>query len=241
MLQKTIWSLWFQGWENAPDLVKACRASWVKLNPGWKMLFLSETDLPDFLEQSAVLAQMHEGKLPIEVLSDLLRNELLASQGGIWVDATAYCLRPLDEWIHLATSSGFFAFNRPGPDRMLSTWFLAAVSDNHIPRSWLQRSYAYWKDRIERDQYFWLHKLFADAYNQDPWFKSIWDETPKLSADGPHCFVPSRDTLFTPVNSFHRLIVETAQTPMLKLTHKLDHRLGQRGTAYRWLCERIGI
>ena len=25
---KTIWMLWYQGWENAPELVKRCRRSW---------------------------------------------------------------------------------------------------------------------------------------------------------------------------------------------------------------------
>jgi len=45
--------------------------------------------------------------------------------------------------------------------------------------------------------------------------------------------------LFKPVDARDRLIVETAQTPMLKLTHKLAHERGGRGTTYRWLCDRV--
>jgi hypothetical protein len=238
-MQKTIWALWLQGWENAPDIVRACRASWTLHNPDWTIHFLTAGTVDNFLIASRGLQEMRDRKLPEEVLSDVIRMELLTQHGGVWVDATIYCLRPLDDWIGYATSTGFFAFNRPGPDRMLSNWFIAADKENYIPHVWLTRSYAYWANRIERDQYFWHHNLFAEAYEQDLRFKGIWDDTPKLSADGPHCFVPSRETLFKPVNDFHRLIVETAQYPMLKLTHKLDHSLGTQGTAYRWLCERV--
>jgi hypothetical protein len=34
------------------------------------------------------------------------------------------------------------------------------------------------------------------------------------------------------------LIVETAQTPMLKLTHKIEHGRDAIETTYRWLCDR---
>ena len=243
MVEKTIWMLWLQGWENAPDLVKACKASWTRHNANWTIHFLRAETLGEHISASAEFDTLRE-RAPV-ILSDIIRNELLSRHGGIWADATTYCLRPLDEWIELATSSGFFAFNRPEPGipppRMLSNWFLAADKESYIPKTWLKQTYAYWKHRSERDQYYWHHQLFADAYGQDAEFRRIWDATPKLSAEGPLCFVPSRETLFKPVNDFHRLIVETAQTPMLKLTHKLDHSLGEPGTAYRWLCDRVGV
>src|SRR5207253_4210847 len=101
------------------------------------------------------------------------------------------------------------------------------------------RVLGYWKDRVRRDDYFWFHHLFAEAYEADPKFRAIWDATPKLSADGPHCFAPYEEQLLKPVDARDRLIVETAQTPMLKLTHKLPHDKGGSGTTYRWLCDRV--
>ncbi len=32
---RTIWMLWYQGWENAPELVKRCLCSWQHHNRGW--------------------------------------------------------------------------------------------------------------------------------------------------------------------------------------------------------------
>jgi hypothetical protein len=238
MLPRTIWCLWFQGWADAPDLVKACAASWRRHNPDWNLRLVSGDTLEAYLDPFPRQATA-AGNLPVEALSDVLRIELLHRFGGIWVDSTVYCLRPLDGWLDYAMPSGFFAFNRPMPDIMLSSWFLAAERGSYLIETWRRKVLAYWKDRIQRDDYFWFHHLFADAYACDAKVRAIWDATPKLSADGPHCFAPYDEELLKPVNARDRLIVETAQTPMLKLTHKIAHERGGRGTTYRWLCDRV--
>jgi hypothetical protein len=238
MLSRTIWCLWFQGWADAPDLVKACAASWRRHNPDWNLCLLSGATLAASLEELPRPATA-AGNLPLEARSDVLRIELLHRFGGIWIDSTVYCLRPLDGWIDQAMPSGFFAFNRPMPDVMLSSWFLAVERGSYLIDRWHRGVRAYWEGRAERDHYFWFHRLFADAYGSDERFRAIWDATPKLSADAPHCFAPYEEQLFKPVNAFTRLIVETAQTPMLKLTHKLAHERGGPGTTYRWLCDRV--
>jgi len=238
---RKIWGLWMQGWDSAPDIVRACRASWSLQNPYWTTNFLSADDLHEFVPASSPVRDLDAKKIPSAAFSDIIRNELLARHGGVWVDATTYCLRPLDGWLGHAAASGFFAFSQPGVGRMLSSWFLAAESEGYIPRTWLKATYAYWDGRTKPDNYYWLHQLFAEGYRADASFKRIWDETPRLSAEGPHSFLPYRQKLFAPVGDFHRLIVDTVQTPMLKLTHKIDHRLGRPGTVYRWLCDRAGV
>jgi hypothetical protein len=238
MLPRTIWCLWFQGWADAPDLVKACAASWRRHNPDWNLHLLAGDTLAAYLDPLPRPATA-AGNLPVEARSDVLRIELLRRFGGIWIDSTVYCLRPLDGWIDQAMPSGFFAFNRPMPDVMLSSWFLAAERGSYIIDCWHRRVRAYWQDRVQRDHYFWFHQLFAETYGSDERFRAIWDATPKLSANGPHCFAPYEEQLLKPVNAFDRLIVETAQTPMLKLTHKLPHDRGGNGTTYRWLCDRV--
>jgi hypothetical protein len=246
MVPRTIWCFWHQGWDNAPALVKACAASWRLHNPDWSIHYLSHQSLPQYLAPTTELELILKRGLPITagslglmILSELIRVELLAQNGGIWVDSTVYCLRPLDGWIEHATHSGFFAFNRPAPDRMLSSWFLAAAPGSYIIRAWRKKAYGYWKKRTELHHYYWFHRAFAKVYESDAKFRRIWDATPKLSADGPHSFVPYDEHLLKPVGWYHRLIVETAQTPMLKLTHKIDYERALPGTTYHWLCDRL--
>src|SRR5262249_7527187 len=144
MLPRTIWCLWLQGWANAPDLVKACAASWRRHNPGWDLRLVSADSLEAYLGATA-RPPMAARNLPSEALSDVVRIELLHRFGGIWVDSTVYCLRPLDGWLDHAMPSGFFAFNRPMPDVALSSWFLAAERGSHVIDVWRRKAMEYWK------------------------------------------------------------------------------------------------
>src|SRR5690554_5540207 len=36
-IPRTIWMLWQQGWDKAPDLAQACAKSWREQNPGWEL------------------------------------------------------------------------------------------------------------------------------------------------------------------------------------------------------------
>jgi hypothetical protein len=212
IVERTIWILWLQGWDQAADLVKACRRSWLKLNPDWQIHFRDAETLKSFISVPPDL--LKHGR---DVFADQVRNELLLRHGGVWADATTYCLRPLSEWIDLATASGFFAFARPFPDIMLSNWFLAAPKGSHIADAWLRAGYEYWQTHAKREPFYWHHAVFAALHSS---------------------LVPY-EQLLAPLTATQRFIVETAQTPMLKLTHKIDHQQGIAGTAYRWLCDRV--
>jgi hypothetical protein len=239
MLPKTIWCLWFQGWDKPPELVQACAASWRQHNPGWTIHYLTRDTLAPYLPQSAELDAIFAKGMPPEALSNVVRIELLRQFGGVWVDATCYCLRPLDDWIHAATPKGFFAFEHPDRDRMLGSWFLAAEPSSHVVDAWQRRTLAYWHGRSERHTYFWFHYLFRELYNDDSVVRAIWDATPKILADGRHSYIPYEEELFRPVSDHDRSVVETKRFPLFKLTHKIDHAAPAADSVYRWLCNRV--
>jgi len=136
--------LWFQGLDKAPYVVRKCHESWVTRNPGWQVATLDDAGLPGLLS-----ADYHAGNfagLSMQHRADLVRLDLLNRHGGVWVDATCYCLRPLDEWLWPHLGSGFFAFSDPAPDRMLSNWFLAAQANNVLVARMYERLLSYWGD-----------------------------------------------------------------------------------------------
>ena len=65
-------------------------------------------------------------------ISNLTRLCLLRRYGGLWTDATVFCLRPLDDWLDAAYDAGFFAFRNPAKDRMMATWLIASEPDNPL-------------------------------------------------------------------------------------------------------------
>ena len=151
-IPRTIWALWLQGWEEAPEIVRACRATWESLNPGWSFRPLTRASLSALLGPDALRCVSGARELPPEALSDVVRIALLKRYGGVWADSTTYCLRPLDAWLPGATTSGFFAFAKPGPDRMISSWFLAAAPGNPQPGDAFQDSISgYYGPGVQRN------------------------------------------------------------------------------------------
>ena len=96
MLPKVVWMLWLQGWHEAPEIVRACRRSWEALSPRWIVAPLSEKTALRALCGSKFIEAISDKGLQPEALSDCIRIELLRRYGGVWADATTYCLKPLD-------------------------------------------------------------------------------------------------------------------------------------------------
>lgn len=119
-----IWICWWQGLEQAPELVKVCIDS-IRRNAGnHRVIILSDDNykqyvtIPDWVEE-----KKNKGIITRTNYSDLLRLSLLAQHGGMWIDSTFFCTEPiLDEYFkeplwsikrpdyfHASVASGYFA------------------------------------------------------------------------------------------------------------------------------------
>jgi hypothetical protein len=141
MSNKTIWIYWHQGWDEAPRLVKQCRESWVGFNPDYEVCALDHQTLLDKVALPKGV-NIRRRDLSIQKIAALGRLALLAKHGGVWTDATVMCAKPLSSWLGEYYNSQFFAFRDPGPDRLLSNWFIAAEPESII----LQKLYAMFRD-----------------------------------------------------------------------------------------------
>ncbi len=129
-IPKIIWQFWHSGLENAPDVVRRSHETWRHFNPDHEIRFLSLDQANEWLgcDFDALAAGM-TADVGWAGKSDLLRLLLLARYGGVWADATTFCLAPLDDWMHpAADGTGFFSFRHfPGiEDRDLISWLIAA-------------------------------------------------------------------------------------------------------------------
>ncbi|HEV2739199.1 MAG TPA: capsular polysaccharide synthesis protein [Candidatus Elarobacter sp.] len=238
-IPRTIWSLWLQGWDHAPDIVTACRRTWEALNPAWSFQPLTRASLSAVLDERTMRFVTETPALPPEALSDVVRIALLERHGGVWADGTSYCLKPLDAWLPGATAAtGFFAFAKPGPDRMISSWFLAAAPGNVLVKRWAERTRAYWTGRSARDEYFWFHYLFGAGYDGDAEWRTVWDATPEILACGAHRYEPYDAKLWAPVTHADRQFVDEPTTPVLKLSHKISPGTYPERSVIRYLCDR---
>jgi hypothetical protein len=95
--------------------------------------------------------------ISIQALSNIIRINLLAKFGGVWVDAMCFCCQPLQEWVGEHLTSGFFAFEKPGTDRLLPSWFLAPAENCHLTQAYRRAVNTYWS----RNQFSYQRKLLV--------------------------------------------------------------------------------
>jgi hypothetical protein len=169
--------------------------------------------------------------------ANLLRLHLLAGQGGVWADSTTLCAAPLDSWLPPLMEGGFFAFARPGPDRLLSTWLLAATPGHALVGKWLAACLRYWRLTARADFYFWLPYLFADLCRNDPMARAMWATVPRASAD------PSHEVQWhsTDLGESNRIgaLLESGIVPVHKLDWRLPLPKAGAGTPLALLLERV--
>jgi len=94
---KHIFIIWFQGFENMPEICKACYYSWKNKNPDWNIIFIDESNINNFINDNNLSKIRKFNTLTTQ--SELVRYYLIGQYGGVYVDATNYCQNPLNEWI----------------------------------------------------------------------------------------------------------------------------------------------
>ncbi|MCP4125819.1 MAG: hypothetical protein GY753_02000 [Gammaproteobacteria bacterium] len=223
---RIIWMYWHQGWDDAPPLVRQALSSWQQKNPDYEVRALDAQSIHDYVRLPTQL-NLSRRDLTVQKIAALSRLGLLAKHGGVWVDATVICTRPLSHWISEYYDAGFFAFRFPGADRLMSNWFIAAEQDSVILQRLTDSFF-----RVYTETYFWnqetrlgnwLLDLFIPRWNQDLRGTLNW-----------HSFFARKILRVYPYFIFHytfnKVILEDAQCTNLWFKTKpfeagLTHRL----------------
>jgi hypothetical protein len=178
------------------------------LNPEYDLTVLEAADVAALLGDSGLPWR----SMTPQTLSDVVRAKLLAQRGGIWVDASVLAVSPVDVWLAEAMSqTSFFAFERPAPDRPISTWFLAASQGHYLILKWWEQIGRFWDaertlmeyegkvippdafatvspatQTIGKHPYFWFHYLFQYLIETDKEFNRQWMTTRRYPAGPAH-------------------------------------------------------
>lgn len=183
-----VWICWFQGLDNAPELVKACIASAKHILQDKDIILLTTDNYGNFIQlPDYIIAKWKKGRISMAHFSDILRISLLAKWGGIWIDATVLCTDPT--LFHEIASLPLFVFRQldlsrqDQPPIVASSWFISCQS--HHPIICLTRNllFAYWKQYNFTINYYLLHLFFAMACRRYP---QEWNHVPVFNNHSPH-------------------------------------------------------
>jgi hypothetical protein len=175
-LPKNIFMYWHDGFEDAPEVVHVCLRQAQKLNPGWTFHLLDRHSIKEYLPNNPVLPERWDS-LDNAKKANLYRVWLLDQFGGLWIDATAFCMIPFDEWLPERMSTGLLFFRDPGPDRILSNWFIVSHPQNSIVKKFIESYVTYWNSHSFRVIGHPVHpvlKLVARVFGRSPALSRLW-------------------------------------------------------------------
>jgi len=106
MIPRVIHRVWL-GSDPLPEEFEHYGETWKQHHPEWEMRLWTDSNLPELRFPEAFERCRNHGER-----SDVLRSELLARFGGLYVDTDVECRRPIEPLINDA--SAFCAWVRPG-------------------------------------------------------------------------------------------------------------------------------
>lgn len=93
-----IWICWWTGEDTAPELVKQCIKSIRKNSGNHPINFIDKTTYTKFISiPDYITKKVENGSMGLAHLSDYIRISLLEKYGGLWLDATIFCLNEIPE------------------------------------------------------------------------------------------------------------------------------------------------
>lgn len=154
---KIIWFLWLQGIDYAPRVVTKCLMSWKKHHPDWRIIVLHQDNIAEYINVQEIVAR-NRAEISPQAFSNIVRINLLAKYGGVWVDATCWCCKPLDSWLSHCMEPGFFAFDSGAKNRPIASWFLASSQNCHLTTAYCEEVNSYWQKNRFSNQNRWAGK-----------------------------------------------------------------------------------
>lgn len=222
----TVWVYWAQGFDQAPDVVRLCRAT-MERHLTRPVVELSDENVAEYVTLPDDLDALVTNRT---ARSDLLRLELLARYGGTWFDATCYLRADAGaEVAEHARTAGFFA---PAKERTtIGTWNLTARPGHYLVTMTLEALYAYWRRDGKLPHYFTFHHLFEALALTDARFGGLYSAVPRLST-APSLRLRHWMGRDVTDEEFQRVLSRTS-------IHKLSYKAGAENTGPRSVLGRL--
>ena len=230
-----VWVCWFQGMEEAPELVKKCYESLKRNLRDRDIILITSDNLSDYVKfPEYIIEKWNQGIISHTHMTDLLRLELLITYGGTWIDSTVLCTRDIEEIPEYYFDSDLFFYQtlKPGRDgqaTVLSSWYMSAATNNKILMATRYLCYEYWKKNNDMVDYFLLHDFFQIVLE---YYEEDWHAVVPVSNSAPHIL------LLRLFDKYDEKMFEyiKEQTPFHKLSYKFTEEQKNRSdTFYKYV------
>ena len=185
--EERIFSIWLQGEDKAPAIVRACWRS-IRENCSQKLVIPDGESIFDWIElPDYVVRQWKEGKMRHAHFTDICRLALLERYGGLWLDSTDFVSAPIPQWI---LDEDFFVFGSGDSLRgcysFIQNCFIRARKGSYLLSAWLQAILRYWEREDSTIDYFVHQLIFKKLVECDAKARELYGKMPKVVQDPTH-------------------------------------------------------
>lgn len=190
-----VFSAWWQGIDDMPDLVETCLKSIDSALPQDLCEFhlITLDNVTNYcLFPDSILEKFKSGHISLTCLSGILRTTLLTKYGGMWIDATYFCAKefPRKLFADLIESNELkkdylWTIKNSVPkfrhDVSQGRWagnILIASKSHPLFRYISNAFFDFFKEHDDIPDYFFIDYIFNNAYDYIGEIKSVIDSVP---------------------------------------------------------------
>ncbi len=185
-----IFTIWLQGEEKAPALVKACYRS-VRRHCKQELIVLDANTVFDYISlPEQIVKKYKDGKIGHAHFADICRVELLYEHGGFWLDSTCFVTAPIPDWI---VERDFFVYLTGSnydiggsPYSFMQNCFIRARKGAYLLAAWRAMILDYWMNENHIFDYFMHQLLFKTLVIGNKTAQKYFDKMPHVAQDPTH-------------------------------------------------------
>lgn len=224
---KIIWTMWLQGIDQMPEIVKLCNQSVEKNKGDYQHILLNNNNLQKYVDvPDYILDKWKNGIISNAHFSDYIRVYILDMYGGIWLDATVLLNHTFSHDIANDCSQyhakGINSFNNDFLYYESHNWepcFLARFDKTNMYFFLKQALEIYWKKHNSEVDYLFLNHLAFLTRNNSEILRSEYQNIPPNNPEIENMY--SLLSKSTSSMEFQRIISDE-RTTMFKLNHRHD-------------------
>lgn len=184
--KETVFSIWFQGYEAAPEIVRKCLDSMKKMF-GSNFILLDKTNYVNYVTLPPnIISKWEKGKIRDAHIADILRLELLRKFGGYWMDATDFVTGTIPDEIKELPFFMYMADQERTVNMYVQNCFIHSDAGYPLVEMWLSVLYEYWKNEDLAVNYFFGQNLFRLLVTHNAEAKKLFEKMPKIDMSPTH-------------------------------------------------------
>ena len=237
--ENTIWTYWDQGNKNISPFHNMCIKTWRKMNPEHRIIIVDKYNIFKYICKKDLPSNWKDIE-SAQHKSDFVRLALLEKYGGIWMDITTICVRPINSVFNQTKSlEGFVKTNTD----VFENWFITGKKGSKIIKKWkeemlkafgdstdveeMDKSYfdgVDFKTTVDRGWYLTMHRVLLKLIQFDDEIKDLYYNDSNIIEDLDTAFLPYREfgwdmdlkQVFTEEYDYLINEIKESRTPILK-------------------------